>query len=523
MKRSHVHILATGLCVAAGFALTFRGFSVWDDVAVHNHSMWLLMQYGLLPEAPIELSDNGSWTAPLWDLFVGIATGLLQLLHDPIWVRHALTAALFPLTLFWTYALLRAADIQKSTAILGIAFLLGMIRFGGHALVNVRDFPAASGYLLSTLILWVMMTKAAVKKWTTLHLAVLGIVAAVPFLLRSPLLLHVASLAAILTCTAIMSRTMSLRKRVGLVAIPLVSALLFIIALSPRLWSVAPADWLHPVALFTRFPWMGPVRVMGHEYASTMLPWWYPFAWILVGIHPLVLLCGWIGIFVRKKFIGRSVSLRNIGLKRAVPLHHVLFILSIAGFLGMMVLQPTLYDEDRHLLFLYPPLILGCALLWDGARDRTKYLLALLIALSSLLAHLAWWPYAYVYKSPLILDRSAQAFMGDYRGVCINDGIDALPGRVASGATIVVEGPMDAAMTQYRRRREGLLARTNMPEYVLTQKKPARGSYAVLAYNRINALDAIFADVDAGRAVVLWSKTMPPGEPACVVAWYGET
>lgn len=521
MKQSRVHALAIMLSVIAGFAFTFRGFAVWDDISVQNHSLWLLMQYGLF-EVPIEISDNGTWIAPLWDLIVGFAIVLLQHLRDPIWIRHALTAALFPLTLFWTYLLLRRANIQKSTAILAVSFLFGIIRLGGHALVNVRDFPAASGYLLATLLLWMILSKKKIGNLPTRDLIIMGIVATIPFLLRSPLLFHFTFLTALFVCVAIFSSDLPLKKGMRLIAIPLLSGCAFIIALSPKLWSVPLADWLHPVALFSNFPWKGPVRVMGMEYVSTDLPWWYVLSWIPVMVHPLVLALCVIGIFLKRKKIGRAIDLRSLGILYALQLHHVLFAMSAIGFLGIIFLNPVFYDEDRHLMFLYPPLILGFALLWDGTQDRTKYALASIIVIVAALSHVAWWPFAYVYKSPLILDRSAQAFMGDYRGVCLNDGIDALPGRVAPGSTVVIEGSMEAAQIQYDRRRKGLLSKTDMPQYRLTKERPPQGPYAVLAYNRINRSDPFLRDIDAGRAGLLWSMEMPPGEPACVLAWYEE-
>ena len=49
------------------------------------------------------------------------------------------------------------AGVRRSTALLAVALLFGAVRLGGHALVNVNDFPMAMLSLLVMLYLWIKL------------------------------------------------------------------------------------------------------------------------------------------------------------------------------------------------------------------------------------------------------------------------------------------------------------------------------------------------------------------------------
>ena len=121
----------------------------------------------------------------------------------------------------------------------------------------------------------------------------------------------------------------------------------------------------------------------------------------------------------------------------------------------MILLHPTIYDEERHLLFLYPPVLVIAALGLDDLGERLKYGLAVLAVASACSSYAHWGRYAYVYKSSLIGDRHAERFMGDYWGACIPLAVGALADRVPVGAPVVVPGPLDPALIQYARLRAG--------------------------------------------------------------------
>ena len=142
--------------IALGFALTAGGVATWDSLANFDRSRWLLHAYGLPSSRTASgLDETMKWYGPLWALFLGLMSEVeLKFLHDPTWVQHAFNFALFPVGLYATERLLERAGVRRSTAILAAALLFGAIRLGGHALLNVNDFPMAMLSLLVMLYLW---------------------------------------------------------------------------------------------------------------------------------------------------------------------------------------------------------------------------------------------------------------------------------------------------------------------------------------------------------------------------------
>lgn len=190
--------------IALGFALT-AGVATWDSLANFDRSRWLLHAYGLPSSRTANgLDETMKWYGPLWALFLGLMSEVeLKFLHDPLWVQHAFNFALFPVGLYATLRLLERAGVRRSTAILAAALLFGAIRLGGHALVNVNDFPMAMLSLLVMLYLWTKLRAVdpdarAAGRMPRLTLAWLGMVAIVPFLIRPPVALQLVTLAAFL-------------------------------------------------------------------------------------------------------------------------------------------------------------------------------------------------------------------------------------------------------------------------------------------------------------------------------------
>ena len=128
--------------VACGAIVTAYGIHGWDDTYRYGHNLWLLDQYGIK-----EYTGTGSmylhaYAAVPLELLMGIASEvLLSWLRDPYWIRHAMTFAFFPLTIFITYVCVQKAGYSRGTAVLCAAVLFGCIRFAGYALWNVKDVP----------------------------------------------------------------------------------------------------------------------------------------------------------------------------------------------------------------------------------------------------------------------------------------------------------------------------------------------------------------------------------------------
>ncbi len=306
--------------------------------------------------------------------------------------------------------------------------------------------------------------------------------------------------------------------------VPIAGALAFTIAAWPTLWEPGRRYGIwHGLTIFSRFPWVGTIRYFGRGTMSNALPRWYPLIWLLVILNPptfLVFLGGLARGAARRALLAPQSFLLPAGrgtidlsLRRWLAIHVALL------WLGVIVTHPTLYDEERHLLFLYPPLIVLAALGLDDLGRRLKIALAVAVVATSISSYAHWGRYAYVYKSSLIGPRGAHRFMGDYWGACVPLAIDALAGRVPAGASVIVPGPLDPALIQYQRRREGPRAWPGFGPYKILREAAGWPAYLILN-NRNGHNDPGLRAVEEGHARELWRSVMPPGDPACVLVEY---
>lgn len=518
--------------VALGFALTARGVATWDSLANYDRSRWLVHSFGLPSSWTAKnLDEKMKWYGPLWALFLGLLSEVeLRFVHDPDWVQHAFNFALFPVGLYAVARLLERAGVRRSTALLAVALLLGAIRLGGHALVNVNDFPMAMLSLLAMLYLWVKLREGdaaarATGRVPRRTLAWLGVVATAPFLVRPPVALELVALLAFLAfygATAL--RAARPGRRAELVALPLAAGVAVAIAAWPALWARGRTFSIGRGLLeFAHFHWVDTVRFFGRGVMSNALPRSYPFLWLPVMLTPATFVLLLVGLARLAAGRGRappsfllptaSGSELDLSLRRWLAIHAALL------WLGVILLHPTVYDEERHLLFLYPPLLVLAALGLDDLGEKVKYALAALLVAGALVSYGEWGRYAYVYKSPLIGDRGAHRFMGDYWGACVPLAIEALAGRVPPGADVVVPGPLDPALIQYARLRAGPQARPGFGPYRIRREPGTPPVYAIL-HNRNGFSDPALRAVAAGKARELWRATMPPGDPACLLVVY---
>jgi hypothetical protein len=510
-----------------GAAVTWDGPIVWDDLEHLDHSRWLLSRYGLYAHPPF-VARTVQWYGPLWELVMGLCTEwVFPFLRDPIWVRHAVTFALFPITIVAAYRLLGRVGYERSTRLLACACLFGVIRFGGHGLLNVKDFPFACAFLLASLGLWVLLREGQLPplgsgfRRSTITAAVL--VALVPFLVRPAIHFHFWGLFLFLVLYCALSLHLS---RLARWLIPLSTILIgavILFALFPPMWQRSWHVWIRPIRLFAAFPFEDEVRFFGTSYAVSALPRWYPLAWLPVLAEPVtsvVCLCG-LAFFVYsliQRLQSRTnpfeLETRHGRVDLSFPLW--LSLIVVASWCGVLIVKPTLYDEERHILFLFPPLFLLGALGLDRLPSRVKVSLVTLIVASSLASYASWGRYAYVYKSPLVGDTRASAFSGDYWGACLSEAVKALPAYVPKHAVVYADDYLGSAVLAARRYHESRFASIpDYGDYDWTKAYPSQPPWYAVVFNRAGTIEGVLANVTAGKFQVLWHSTMPPGDKAC--------
>ena len=494
-----------------GFWVTRHGPFMWDDMVRYFHSRSLLGAYHITGDTFFE---HTRYYAPLWELILGLSSELyFGWLHDPFWVRHAFTFALLPLGLYTLYRLLRRAGISTAGSLLCISCMIGIIRFGGHALFNVKDFVGAMAYLVVSVWTWVLLQEGLRRKFSHSLLVKLGIISVLPFLVRSPLLPHFGLTLCALGIIALRHKHLSLRRRVSIIGIPFLAGLLFTIVVSPAFWTFDIREWIKPLLFFADYPnWNGYTRIFGVAMNAEKLPLWYAPAWIPVIAHPVVLFLSVIGVYLGIR------HRRTIGHHARVPLLSWLWLLTGLSWAIVLLVHPKLYDEERHVLFLYPLLFLTCTVGLDVLKKEWKYICTATVLFLSCTSYLHWGQFSYVYKSPLVSIEPGD-YLGDYWSTCAGNAVKAMKDRVPPGTGLEVIGsPAVAYITLERAKTSLFWSDPALQNYHYEPNKvPEELPYARIAYNRDNMLQTTLQDVKQGKATLLWEQQMPPGEPACVL------
>lgn len=525
-RRTRVRLLLL-FCIVFAASLAF-GFHAWprtaifDDYSLYNHSLWVLKQYGLIDKSRTP-SVNGKWTSAPWPLILGIASEyVFRSVGDPIAVRHAMNIALLPTTILAVFLLLRRAGFARSTSLLGATSLLGVIRFGGHALTNLRDFPHAASFVLVSLYLWVLLRDKYDPKrgYKPSTLAVLGAVSTIPFLTRSPDLFHYVLVLAGMAILAIGKESLSPYERSSHILIPLLAGALTIFLFSPILWQTQFTDWLYPFQTFSRFKWGGPrIRLFGMTYPYNALPRWYLFTWIPVVAQPITLLAaavGWYIIFRKRGPAGTHVQWDVGGMCIRFSLIGWLAAIILLSWLTTIIIHPYDYGQDRHVHFLYPLLFLTGALGLDRFSTGVKYTVFSLMTVWSTLTYAQWGNLSYIYTPPFIPDPKLELFNGEYRGICLSGAIEALQTRVPNGAVVYIHSPPDTFKYHRNANANNRQGRT----YRFVGKRPKKRPYALIRRNVQANIQEELEDIAEGRATLLWERRVPSGAVACILSWY---
>jgi hypothetical protein len=527
------------LSVYAGFHFTFEGIYFGDDHFAFNRSREL---FKILQGLPANAQIN---YAPLWDTLLSLlAFKYFAFLADPYWVRHAFTYSLFPFGLYILFVLLRRSGVSWATALLGSAGVFSIIRVGGHALFNVKDFPASITYVIVAVFIWDAFRRCHQSmekgKVPLVWFLFIGAASVLPFLLRSPLLIFFP-----LTIGAVFAYGFftkgPLDKRltysIAFAVLLSVGAICMLYISSPPMWRLGLTSPLESAGKFIQFYENIETRVLGQTYRHPNLPWWYPVVWLVIIAHPLLLITSVVGIgfaLWKHKAVGHAFVLRTWLGVASLSLSRWLLFVSLLGFAAIYLVWPNLYDEERHLLFLFPPIFLWAVLQLDSLRDRYKISIAVVLIAASAYTYIGWGRYAYIYYSPLASllkeDMSLSDGMGDYFGLCLPHAMyhidmDKGPRDVMFDGS----GYLHLALLQ-RDRFRNKNAKSFAPNYalhILSERSGYRenGWLVVtrIAPGRSRYTQNILEDVEQGIAKKLWAYTLPTGEDVCVLVDYRKT
>ena len=480
-----------------GFAFTEFRFVV-DDTVRYQHSLWLLFQYGILrgPE-PEMLFEIDKTFGTLWDIFLAFQTEFFfAWLGKPYWVRHAFTSALIPLGLLATYVLLRRTERSVAVSVFACTLLIGNIRILGHA-IHIKDFPAAIAFLLLTIGLFLWWEKQRNNPINPKHVVLVSAISLIPFWLRPPILFHFGIVWLLLLYVGLKRK--NAEELLYAFILPLAVFLFGTVLLFPATWMAEHSVYSIATQFFQYDMAQGwDENLYGKSYVSSELPWWYTLGWLPIQMHPLTLLFFCVGI------VGLCIRKNDRFTKWMIWLVSILWI-------TVIVLRPTLYDAERQILFMYPPLMVLVAIGWSGFQKKILYICSGVLCIAAIITYVQWGIFSYMYSNPLLPVTNMADFRPRSFKVCPMLAIRHIAENYDGNRILIPETIMAInAVTAYEIVHDD---NQNITNLLIGHIPPANKEYFYLA--------AVYLKERENRAfhegTLVWEKILPTKEQACVL------
>lgn len=263
--------------------------------------------------------------------------------------RHLLTHLFFIAGGFATYLLAWRMFRRRTLALFALVVFLLHPRIYAHSFFNPKDPPFASMFMICLLL-----GHRAFAKATPGAFALCGLAAGLLTNLRVLGAVFPAVFLAARVCDLVRAREWIERRRVvatsGLFAV--IAALSYYVSM-PSLWGDPAESFVKMLGTLSARPNPYPQAFFGETTLRSDVPAHYLPVWFAITTPPLVLLLGMTG--------AAAFVLRGAGaLARDAPPRFLAVIVACMAVpvLAVVVLRSTLYDDWRHMYFLWGPFAL---------------------------------------------------------------------------------------------------------------------------------------------------------------------
>lgn len=360
-SRGVLLVCASALAVTIAFMLISPAYGVtFDEGARHDHGERVLsflrgeLSYADFAPGPTSRHLYGA-------LFDTTAAWIHHLLGGDVWMERHYLGAVFAGIGVLAAGLLALRLAGAAVGLLTVVLLAFSPVFVGHATNNPKDMPFAALCVVSLLAFSLIRSAPPFLTWRRALLV--GLALALPLNVRPGAVLYIAYFTGLLTFMAIRARVWRPREAGAVLArLALVTAVA--LTAGTLFWPWAQQNPLvrpfQAVLQASHFAWRGDVLFAGSQIAANELPWTYAPVWIGITTPPVILLglvCAAAATFAARK----DERLWRAGL----------WTVALAPIVLVIVRHSTLYDGWRHLLFVYPPLVILAASGWKDVITTT--------------------------------------------------------------------------------------------------------------------------------------------------------
>lgn len=439
-------------------ALLFRDFGVsWDEPDYYRYGE-LTKDFYVDGNDAYESFSNLRFYGPAVPLLHAVVADVVDPSPaDAFDLAHLVNYLIFVAAAAALYRLLLLQTGSWSWALLGSAMLVLSPRMFSHGFVNPKDGPFLA---LLTINIWLLVEYLErPRRWL---LPVLGVVTGVLLDIR---VLGLLGVGFTMVALALEAPGRDLRERLRSFLfrawVYFGVALAVMVLMWPFLWADPVGNFADSVRVMSNFT-NGPQWnvFMGELVPKITNPWYYAPVWLVV-TTPVA--------YVALAVIGLGTSFRHdprrLYAERSTERHMLLYAAWLVVPFAMVVVQRSpLYDEWRHLNFVYPALIIfaiiGAKRCWEWLRGRAgrpllaagfmAVLIASMIGVAVSMARLH--PYEAVYFNEVAggLEGAGTDYELDYWGLSYREGLefvlDAFPQGEVDIFTCTTPGLFNAAL-----------------------------------------------------------------------------
>jgi len=267
--------------------------------------------------------------------------------------RHIVTHVFFLLSCLAGYVLVLKLFNNKFLASLSFIILAFTPRFYAHSFINSKDIPFSCMILLTLVV-----CRAAFDKNRSWLYLLTGLICGYATSIRI-MGVMLGGFLFLFLCMDLLTALKNKEKP----AKPILNILLyslgfcFILFISwPYLWTSPIHNFIESFTALSRYKWGATTLINGKMEEAQKLPWTYFPTWFLITTPVLWLTAGFagIGLIIYNIFKKPIEFLKNTP-ERNFLLYLLCFIIPI---MSVILLHSVMYDDWRHLFFVYPPFVL---------------------------------------------------------------------------------------------------------------------------------------------------------------------
>jgi hypothetical protein len=428
LKTHIVAILILLACITLGLN-TYMDYGVaWDDTTQR--------EIGTVSYNYVFKSDNTLFSYADKDYGVAFELPLIILekqlgltdTRDIFLMRHRVTHLFFVLSMFCGYVLAYRLFGNRLLACMGLIILIFHPRIYAHSFFNTKDVPFLSMFLVSLFAIYLLQQKQRAG-WYVLAGFIIGYTVATRIM--GVVLFGFVSLIALAEILKAYREAIPFKKHIVNYSVFVFVFLLTVYAAWPYLWTDPFSRFISAYKAFSHYRWDGEILFRGEILHATRLPWSYlpiwigistPIVWLALAGSGLVLFC--IHFARTPRVFLYDPTRRNFT---------IYFLSVIIPVVAVIALHSVVYDDWRHLYFIYPPLVLMMLYAANHFMTRgRKHLVIGVFAAQLLLLAVVMrkdHPYQQVYFNELVSHKDGylkKNYEMDYWGCAFKDGLEWL-------------------------------------------------------------------------------------------------